>query len=106
MATFDTVTETIKEIAHPYPGFKQLSMTKLKSNEVLFVFKEGFVAKFFRFGSESAWVSSSKDFPEIKKMKEIVAEEETKFDINETIRNFAPKLAQLDSLEEEAVYRW
>ena len=53
-------------------------MTKLKSNEVLFVF-DGFVAKFFRFGSESAWVSSSKDFPE---MKEIVAEKKTKFDFN------------------------
>ena len=70
MATFDTVTKTIEEILHPYPTYPQLSMTKLKSNEVLFVF-EGFVVKFFRFGSESAWVSSSMDYPE---MKEIVAQ--------------------------------
>ena len=102
MATFDTVTETIKEILHPYPHYRQLSMTKLKSNEVLFVF-DGFVAKFFRFGSESAWVSSSKDFPE---MKEIVAEKKTKVDLNKAIRNHDPELVQLDSLEEEAVYRW
>ena len=77
-------------------------MTKLKSNEVLFVF-EGFVAKFFRFGSESAWVFSSKAYPE---MKEIVAEKKTKFDINKAIRNYDLELVQLVSLEEEAVYRW
>ena len=102
MATFDTVTETIKEIAHPHPGYIQLSMTKLTSNGVLFVF-EGFVAKFFRFGSESAWVSSSKDYPE---MKEIVAENKTQFDINKAIRFHDPELVQLVPLEEEAVYRW
>ena len=76
MATFDTVTEKIKEIAHPYPSKNQRSMTKLKSNEVLFVFEEGFVAKFFRFGSEFEWVSSGKDFPEMKK-KKIVARKKT-----------------------------
>ena len=103
MATFDTVTETIKEIPYQNPNYRQLSMTNLKSNEVLFVFKEGFVAKFFRFGSESAWVSSSKDYPE---MKEIVAENKTQFDINKAIRFHDPELVQLVSLEEEAVYRW
>ena len=101
MATFDTVTETIKEIPHPYPNYQQLSMTKLKSNEVLLVFAEGFVTMFSRV--ESAWVKSRKDFPE---MKEIVAEKKTKFDFNKAIRNHDPELAQLDSLEEEAVYRW
>ena len=105
MATFDTVTETIKEILYPYPNYPQLSMTKLKSNEVLLVFKERFVAKFFRFGSESAWVSSSKDFAEMKEIK-IVAEKKTKFDFNKAIRNHDPELVQLVSLEEEAVYRW
>ena len=104
MATFDTVTETIKEIAHPYPDYRQLSMTKLKSNEVLFVFDE-FVAKFFRFGSESAWVSSCKDYPEMKEI-EIVSEKRTKFDLNKAIRLHDPQLLQLISLEEEAVYRW
>ena len=80
-------------------------MTKLTSNRFLFVFAEGFVAKFFRFGSESAWVSSSKDFAEMKEI-EIVAKKKTKFDLNKAIRDHDPELAQLDSLEEEAVYRW
>ena len=66
MAILDLVTETIKEIPHPYPLNQQLSMTKLTSNGVLLVFEEGFVAKLYRFGSESAWVSSSKEWPEMK----------------------------------------
>ena len=63
------------------------------------------MAKFFRFGSESAWVSSSKDFPEMKEIK-IVAKKKTKFDINQAIRFHDPELVQLVALEEEAVYRW
>ena len=77
-------------------------MTKLTSNGVLLVFDK-FVAKFFRFESESAWVSSSKDYPEMKK---IVAEKKTQFDFNKAIRLHYPELVQLDYLEEEAVNRW
>ena len=104
MATFDTVTETIKEIPYPYPHYNQLSINKLTSNGVLLVFEE-FVAKLFRFGSESAWVSSSKEYPEMKEIK-IVAKEKKEFVINKAIRLHDPELVQLVSLEEKAVLRW
>ena len=79
-------------------------MTKLTSYGVLLVFEE-FVAKFFRFESESAWVSSSKEYPEMKEIK-IVAKEKKEFVINKAIRLHDPELVQLVSLEEKAVLRW
>ena len=39
-------------------------------------------------------------------MKEIITDKKTQFDINKATRNHDPELVQLDSLEEEAVYRW